>query len=285
MGNSRDSSAAETRYLEAAELFMQASKRCVASSSQHQSLAATVATILDRIAQLRGKVQPESVSPPLQQGTATTSDEDFFLTEFETLMPIIDPTRPLVNKGSGQKSAALSNSHTTTPMSHTTSMSHSNTSNGSIRPHSGSGGGEGDLTSTEIAILRRSSFINGRCFLPWLDDELTEKFTYPSGQRFTDPDGFLPLSTSQISKQARYKRIHEIVAASSSTSSGTPGGRPPRPVLIKTVSPLAITQVRFYRVVTARLGFAKKAVCQWIYIFAAYMRIYSVSQVSYHNVA
>lgn len=232
VGDNCNNKGAEVKYLEAAELFMEASKLCSVHSSlhkqQHKTLTSTASSILDRIAQLR--------SHSKQQKASQQTEDDIFLEEFDTFLPpSVDPTRPL-NRGEG--GTALSSPPAPTSIS--SSAAHAIAShgiNGSSRPRSVGGG---DLTSTEIAILRRSSFINGRCFMPWMEDELTEQFTSPGGKRFTDPDGFLPLSASQISKQARYKRIHEIVASSTSS---TPGGKPFQPVLIKTVSPLAITQV------------------------------------------
>jgi hypothetical protein len=230
-------SPAEALYLQAAELFMQASKLCTlptqASRDQHKALSATVSSILDRIAQLRGQNKQGPQGGGGAAGNYTTSDDDaMFLAEFDNLLPTIDPTRPLVLKGDNRKIASAT---TSLPLSlPTSSQTPAASGSSSFRPQSQS---SGDLTSAEITILRRSSFINGRCFLPWMDDDKTEKFKYPPGKLFTDPDGFLPLSASQTSKQARYKRIHEIVAASS------PPGKKVEPVLIKAVSPLAITQV------------------------------------------
>ena len=54
------------------------------------------------------------------------------------------------------------------------------------------------LSKAELDVLRRSSVINNKMYLPWNDVDYNEKFVYPS--RFTDPDGMLPLSREQVSK-------------------------------------------------------------------------------------
>jgi hypothetical protein len=242
-------SAAEALYLQAAEALMQASKLSAAAPSssssssssqttqqqQQQALTATVSSILDRVSQLRGSSQGRTAAAAAPVTSAEEEEEDMFLQEFEQLLPpSIDPSRPLLPRpGAAPPPSANNNSDSSSgsgSSSNTNSSGSSGSSGGSSssRPQS-----SGDLSSAEISILRRSSFINGRCFLPWMNDESTEQFHFPRGQRFTDPDGFLPLSASQLGKQARYKRIHEIVAAAG-------GGAP---VLIKAVSPLAITQV------------------------------------------
>ena len=211
-------SRAEERYLKAAELYIQATKvetnSFKESKDQMDGITARVSSILDRVAQMKGQDQQG-------KGNSTEPSDDIFLAEFDDVLPTIDPSRPLAKKSvaAGDIKSDIG---------------------ARIRPTGSEASGSGDLKSNEIEILRRSSFINGRCFLPWMDDEKTEQFAYPRGKLFTDPDGFLPFSQSQISKQARYKRIHEIVASSAS-------GRKKEPVLIKTVSPLAITQVRLFR--------------------------------------
>jgi hypothetical protein len=205
---------------------MQASKICSPTPLGQQlqkSLAVTISSILDRVTQLRGVRNEQKKSIP-----ATSADGDSFFEEFDKTLPTIDPFRPLVGKGNSSG-----------PTKKPSGPPSSNASINMNTPPQHKARNSGDLTNAEIAILRRSSYINGRCFLPWLNDEKSEQFRYPAGKRFTDPDGFLPLSASQKSKQARYKRIDEIVASSAASMPG----EKLHPVLIKTVSPLAITQV------------------------------------------
>jgi len=67
------------------------------------------------------------------------------------------------------------------------------------------------LTPHEIEVLKQSSVINGRTFLPWLDVDLSERFSYP--EMFTDPDGLLALSAKQIQKLGGWKRPSQLMAA------------------------------------------------------------------------
>ncbi|CAO3666907.1 unnamed protein product [Umbelopsis vinacea] len=66
------------------------------------------------------------------------------------------------------------------------------------------------LSSAEIEILKLTSNVNGKLFLPWVDEsDLREKFTYEEG--FVDPDGSLPLSAIQKAKFGGWKRPSEIM--------------------------------------------------------------------------
>jgi calpain-7 len=82
----------------------------------------------------------------------------------------------------------------------------------------------------EISVLRQSSIINGKFFQPWINgEEARETFQFASP--FCDPDGLLPLSHSQREAQAVYLRPAEFM---------TPSQLPP--VVIRTITPLAVTQ-------------------------------------------
>lgn len=84
------------------------------------------------------------------------------------------------------------------------------------------------LTPSEISVLRNSSRINGRLFLPWLEgDETRERFRF-DGRQFTDPDGVLPLSAEQRSLGAVWKRPSELmglVLKSKAPSKGAGGAK------------------------------------------------------------
>ena len=72
----------------------------------------------------------------------------------------------------------------------------------------------GDLSAAEKEVLRRSSFIDGRLYPPWLDgDEARETFAYPAGRPFEDPDGVLALAPAQRAHFARWARPSELYAA------------------------------------------------------------------------
>jgi calpain-7 len=86
------------------------------------------------------------------------------------------------------------------------------------------------LTPEEISVLRHSSFINGKCFQPWINgEESREKFRFDSP--FCDSDGLLPLSQSQKQHHGIFMRPHEFL---------NPNQQPP--VVIRTITPLAVTQ-------------------------------------------
>jgi hypothetical protein len=87
------------------------------------------------------------------------------------------------------------------------------------------------LSPAEIDVLRRTSRVHGRLFLPWgSDDPKAERFSYAAP--WCDPEGLLPLSTKQQAALGGWRRPSEFV------SDGGGAG----PVMIATVSPLVITQ-------------------------------------------
>lgn len=86
--------------------------------------------------------------------------------------------------------------------------------------------GGSKLSDTEIAVLKRSSTINGRIFQPWLGRiDLCEKYTFP--EPFKDPDGTLKLSASQKKHFHRWSRPSEWASS---------------PTLISLISPYGIQQ-------------------------------------------
>ncbi|KAI8821862.1 uncharacterized protein EV422DRAFT_435443 [Fimicolochytrium jonesii] len=64
------------------------------------------------------------------------------------------------------------------------------------------------LKSDEIDVLRQSSTINGRIYLPWLPLDYSEHFG--TGHVFSDPDGPLRLSAQQKPRFHCWKRAGEI---------------------------------------------------------------------------
>ncbi|XP_028403793.1 calpain-7-like isoform X2 [Dendronephthya gigantea] len=64
------------------------------------------------------------------------------------------------------------------------------------------------LTSKELEVLKKTSFINGKKYLPWLDVDVYEKFGYLDV--FSDPDGNLPLSVKQKDRFAKWVRPSDL---------------------------------------------------------------------------
>lgn len=61
-------------------------------------------------------------------------------------------------------------------------------------------------TSKELDVLRRSSTINGRIFLPWMDIDVGENLNLD--EVFIDPDGLLSLSPKQSKYFVAWRRPH-----------------------------------------------------------------------------
>ena len=83
-------------------------------------------------------------------------------------------------------------------------------------------------TTKELDVLRRSSTINGRIFLPWIDIDLEENFDFE--EPFSDPDGLLALSSKQLKHFAAWRRPHMFNASRSKLT------------MIEQISPHSITQ-------------------------------------------
>ncbi|XP_027051362.1 calpain-7-like isoform X1 [Pocillopora damicornis] len=73
------------------------------------------------------------------------------------------------------------------------------TSTGDKRPH---------LTVKELEVLKRTSYINGKLFPPWLDIDLKERFAYPDC--YSDKDGQLALSQKQKARFTKWLRPTEL---------------------------------------------------------------------------
>ncbi|RWS05561.1 Calpain-7-like protein [Dinothrombium tinctorium] len=68
--------------------------------------------------------------------------------------------------------------------------------------------GSSNYTDEEIKVLRATSRINNREFVPFLSVDLKERFAY--SLPFTDSDGFLRLSQKQSQHFARWVRLDEL---------------------------------------------------------------------------
>ncbi|KAL0073956.1 hypothetical protein J3Q64DRAFT_1881558, partial [Phycomyces blakesleeanus] len=66
------------------------------------------------------------------------------------------------------------------------------------------------LSSAEIEVLKYTSNVNGKVFLPWVDSsDLKEKFSFE--KKFLDPDGSLRLSDKQLANFGGWKRPSQFM--------------------------------------------------------------------------
>ncbi|KAK8405712.1 hypothetical protein O3P69_001903 [Scylla paramamosain] len=68
--------------------------------------------------------------------------------------------------------------------------------------------GKSEYTKEEVEVLKRTSNINGRDYVPFLAIDLREKFAFSIP--FTDKDGLLPLAPKQKKNFARWARPEDI---------------------------------------------------------------------------
>eukprot|EP00752_Nemacystus_decipiens_P002304 g2180.t1 len=85
---------------------------------------------------------------------------------------------------------------------------------------------QGMLSQEEVEVLRDSSTVNGKLFLPWMDQDLQENFA--SSKPWTDPEGLLSLSEPQRTKLVGWRRPSEVM--------------PGQPRMIGNVNPYSIKQ-------------------------------------------
>lgn len=87
----------------------------------------------------------------------------------------------------------------------------------------------GMLSDSEIAVLRESSFVNGKLFQPWLDGE-EEREIFRYDHAYCDPDGLLPLSQHQKEAGAVWLRPKDFVVMNLLASGAIkPADVPPPP--------------------------------------------------------
>ncbi|CAG2117482.1 unnamed protein product, partial [Medioppia subpectinata] len=68
--------------------------------------------------------------------------------------------------------------------------------------------GQSAYTREEIQVLRTTSLINGREYVPFLNVDLKERFSYP--MPFSDRDGLLVLAPKQKNQFQRWARLEEL---------------------------------------------------------------------------
>ncbi|KAG8197420.1 hypothetical protein JTE90_014905 [Oedothorax gibbosus] len=85
--------------------------------------------------------------------------------------------------------------------------------------------GSGTYTKEEIAVLRTTSVVNGREYVPFMSIDLKERFAYPLP--FSDKDGKLALSPKQRTSFSKWVRLEDISS---------------KPVLIEVIDCFSIRQ-------------------------------------------
>ncbi|KAG9296332.1 hypothetical protein G9A89_014924 [Geosiphon pyriformis] len=76
-------------------------------------------------------------------------------------------------------------------------------------PRSNSSTPDAKLTTAERDVIFKTSHVNGKIYLPWLEIDLNEQFTYD--QPFTDPDGSVNLSDKQKENFGAWRRPSQIM--------------------------------------------------------------------------
>ncbi|CAM9431813.1 unnamed protein product [Ectocarpus sp. 4 AP-2014] len=94
------------------------------------------------------------------------------------------------------------------------------------RPRSAVRSSQGKLSSEEVEILKESAMVNGKLFLPWVAEDLQEKFDFD--KPWEDPDGRLRLSGRLRVNLIGWKRPSEVM--------------PGKPQMIGNLDPVSIRQ-------------------------------------------
>jgi hypothetical protein len=204
-------------YLPAIKLFEQQGK---GGEEEARRLKARVAKLLDRVELLKtggggarlSVPTPQSTPRPTAAAPSAASPATFDLADLPlppTTLPVMPPTSPAAAP-SPSPSPASSSSGARLP----------------VPPAAPK------LTPAEIDVLKRSSTINGRVFLPWLDgEESLEEFGSGSdAPLFSDPDGLFQLSPQQTARLGGWKRPSQLLGP----------GQEPR--MIKAINPFNIGQ-------------------------------------------
>jgi hypothetical protein len=211
-----DPSTVEKAYLSSVETYLHIMK-----SYQKPQYNIRVKSMLDRVADLKAL--------HIQNSLVDEFEEELTLTS-----PTSQDTKRTV-KSFEKKTTNISNPTTNRPPTSAKivpapkNIIASNTNDNKQTPSVTSSSNIDSLTQEELTVLRVSSYVNGRCFPPWVEgEEQIEKFNFQNV--FNDPDGLLPLSAKQIQRNAIYARIPDIV------------GTGKTPTMIKQIGPLNITQ-------------------------------------------
>ncbi|KAF1798666.1 hypothetical protein V8B55DRAFT_1523513 [Mucor lusitanicus] len=164
-------------YSDAAELFLKAFKLYENDSEQKLKARENFTKALDRAETLKKSINMLSVgkpSPPLRTRSSSSASER--------------PTLYSMHNRSSSISSVLS-----------------------IEPHCPTDDIlTQKLSSSEIEVLKCTSNVNDKMFLPWIDEtDLKEQFSY--AKKYLDPEGSLRLSEKQMEKFGGWKRPADIM--------------------------------------------------------------------------
>ncbi|GIY99462.1 calpain-7 [Caerostris extrusa] len=177
-------------YLQAAELCLKA-RKLTKDKSLQTKLSGLAENALDRAETLKNKnAVLKAPSPPSS--------------------PIPEISNLSVNEPSSQKQV-LVNKRASSPTPASTPTHHVS--------------GRGTYTKEEIAVLRTTSLVNGREYVPFMSIDLKERFAYP--MPFSDKDGKLALSPKQKAVFSKWVRLEDIS---------------PKPVLIELIDCFSLRQ-------------------------------------------
>eukprot|EP01006_Ploeotia_vitrea_P036213 TRINITY_DN65989_c5_g16_i1.p1 TRINITY_DN65989_c5_g16~~TRINITY_DN65989_c5_g16_i1.p1 ORF type:complete len:1053 (+),score=533.21 TRINITY_DN65989_c5_g16_i1:160-3318(+) len=123
--------------------------------------------------------------------------------------PLPSPSSPLAQKHGGfdpnihsSETPAKQRDRTSSTSSSSNNRRGSNRRKTARRP-------AGNLSKREIAVLRKTSLINGNLYFPFMADDIMERFD-GFEEPFEDPAGLLELSPSQIEHFGAWRRPHEL---------------------------------------------------------------------------
>ncbi|GFQ64611.1 calpain-7 [Trichonephila clavata] len=172
-------------YLQAAELCLK-SRKITKDKSLQAKLSSLAENALDRAETLKKKAIPTPPSPPTS--------------------PLPEISHLNINEPSSQKQILVNKRPVSPSPTHHVS-------------------GSSAYTKEEIAVLRTTSVVNGREYVPFMSIDLKERFAYPIN--FSDKDGKLALSPKQRTVFNRWVRLEDISS---------------KPVLIELVDCFSIKQ-------------------------------------------
>ncbi|TDH72771.1 hypothetical protein CCR75_004070 [Bremia lactucae] len=172
------------RYIAAADTYMLALNALPPSENMARAtLKEQIEYVIDYISLLKAKNQMN------QQNDSSRDDVDVAVLQWP------DPPK-------GQPDVVLANASGPTPLADPTIEACWKPEDKLMKAYS----------SQELDVLRRSSQINGLLFVPWVDDLDGRETFNPSGL-FYDPDGHVPLSAKQKTKEAVWMRPSDYAAS------------------------------------------------------------------------
>ncbi|CAM9120690.1 unnamed protein product [Phaeothamnion confervicola] len=199
------------------------------AASQHAAMRDKASQILDRVEEIKGRSKPPTGSAAGPKSPQPAANNPVTL-------PGAAAGTAGARAGAAQRRSTSSFGSNGSLGSNRGGGSPSGGSNGarSPSPLAAAAAAAGDLTTEEKEVLKRSSVVNGKLFLPWMDEDVNaERFAYP--QPWTDPEGPLPLSAKQKQRLVAFKRPSMLAAAAAAVGEKSL-------VMIRSITPYNITQ-------------------------------------------